>query len=202
VKRLTDEERKKRVLARGAAYRAANREKLREVGRLWRAAHPEKSRASSKANYAAKRDENVAKKKAYNAARREEINAKSREYRQKNLDKVLDRNKRYRTANRAALREKGKIYAKSNPDKTAASVRRRQAAQIMACPAWADHKKIREIYKAAVRLTSLTGIKHVVDHLYPLRGRTVCGLHVHENLRAITESENLLKANKFPKFST
>jgi hypothetical protein len=64
---------------------------------------------------------------------------------------------------------------------------------INATPAWRDRDKIREIYKEAKRLTAETGIEHHVDHYYPVQGRLCCGLHVHQNLRVITASENCSK---------
>jgi hypothetical protein len=47
------------------------------------------------------------------------------------------------------------------------------------------------------RLTRETGIQHHVDHVIPLKGRLVSGLHVVENLRVIPGKENLAKNSKF-----
>lgn len=62
-----------------------------------------------------------------------------------------------------------------------------------ATPAWADMKAISEFYQEARRLTKETGELHVVDHIVPKIGKTVCGLHVPWNLRVIHWRENAKK---------
>jgi hypothetical protein len=64
-----------------------------------------------------------------------------------------------------------------------------------ATPRWADRKAMRRKYTKARRLTMETGIKHAVDHVIPLQGRQVCGLHVPNNLRVITAQANSKKNN-------
>ena len=54
-----------------------------------------------------------------------------------------------------------------------------------------------QIYREARSLTVSTGIKHHVDHVYPLQGKLVSGLHVHTNMQILQWRENVVKNNKF-----
>ena len=77
----------------------------------------------------------------------------------------------------------------------------------MATPPWADHKKIAAIYAEARRKTNqqrrrLRGearrkCVYVVDHVIPLHGKNVCGLHTPENMQVIGVRENSSKTNRF-----
>ena len=76
-------------------------------------------------------------------------------------------------------------------------VRRRKHRQ--ATPPWLTRKQkteIRQLYQIAITMTRTTGEQYVVDHIVPLRGESVCGLHVPWNLRVVTREENLTKSNK------
>jgi hypothetical protein len=66
-----------------------------------------------------------------------------------------------------------------------------------ATPPWADKRCIRQRYKQAKKLTAETGVPHTVDHIIPLKGELVCGLHVHYNLRVLPMAANLKKGNSF-----
>jgi 5-methylcytosine-specific restriction endonuclease McrA len=68
---------------------------------------------------------------------------------------------------------------------------KRRARKLQATPAWADEGAIKAIYLEAGRL----GMH--VDHIVPLQGKNVCGLHVENNLQLLSPTENSKKRNKF-----
>ena len=63
-------------------------------------------------------------------------------------------------------------------------------------PAWYDHKRVLAIYTEA-RRQRRTGRAVVVDHIVPLNGEGVCGLHVHTNLAIILARDNREKGHLF-----
>jgi hypothetical protein len=74
---------------------------------------------------------------------------------------------------------------------------KRRTAKLKRTPAWADMDAIREFYAAARRMTEATGVVYHVDHIIPLQGRLVSGLHVPNNLQIIPGTENSRKRNRF-----
>jgi len=78
-----------------------------------------------------------------------------------------------------------------------AGVRRRQAAKLQRTPSWANDQLVTAYYKEAKQLEELTGIQFHVDHIIPLRGEMVSGLHVETNLQILTAHENRSKKNRF-----
>jgi hypothetical protein len=89
-----------------------------------------------------------------------------------------------------------KAWAKANSGIVNALVAKRNAAKKHATVPWADLAAIERFYVEADRLTRATGIKHEVDHIYPIQGRNVCGLHVETNLQILTKTANIRKGNR------
>jgi hypothetical protein len=104
--------------------------------------------------------------------------------------------KKWAVKNPEKRREQRRRFAAAHPERLLAKCAKRRARKLQAYPDWVDQKAIEQIYKEARRLTEETGIKHHVDHFYPLMGKEVCGLHVEFNLRAIPAVENQRKGNR------
>lgn len=83
-------------------------------------------------------------------------------------------------------------WCKRYPERSNALSARKRAAKLQRTPPWADAKAIQEVYAQA----SAQGL--VVDHVYPLQGKLVSGLHVHTNLQLLTAVENGRKYNSMP----
>lgn len=95
--------------------------------------------------------------------------------------------------------ESQKAWQQNNKHKRSYYLADYRCRKLRATPKWADMDSIQNIYERCAMITEWTGIIHHVDHHYPLRGRSVCGLHVETNLSIIPAISNLAKGNRIPK---
>ena len=98
--------------------------------------------------------------------------------------------RRYDKANRDKVNEKKRAYFARNPGKRLAKSAIYRAKRRQRLPAWADRAAIRAIYEACPP-------GHHVDHIIPLGGENVSGLHVAANLQYLPAEENIAKGNAF-----
>ena len=156
---------------------AENPEKYREKARIARLKDPEKKRLACRKSY---------RKKQANLddAEKERRRKNAISWRAKNIEKC-----------RLAIKNHRMRY----PHKHNAKQGGRRASKAQATPAWLtfiELAQIKEIYDLSIAVSVQTGILHHVDHIVPLRGKNVTGLHVPWNLRIIPADENIRKNNK------
>jgi hypothetical protein len=104
--------------------------------------------------------------------------------------------KEYQEANPTYFSE----YSRLNKCKLNAKTRARQASKLQRTPAWVDSEElwlIKEVYSLAALRTKMFGFSWHVDHIVPLQGKLVSGLHTIANLQVIPAIINIAKANKY-----
>ena len=209
---------KERCLERGRTWRAANKEKVKTYNAAYHAENRERENARSRAWKEENREAmNAQRRAAYNAnVKQERTYARSRKKARYAQDPQKFRNLARRDRAKPGAKEReaaaSKLWAERNPDRRKAASRRwyqrhleharlqlriAQATRRRRYVSWANAEAVAELYAEAALLTRTTGRTHVVDHIVPLKGRTVSGLHVENNLRIIERSENARKSNKW-----
>jgi hypothetical protein len=136
---------------------------------------------------------------------KDKVKKRSSDWALKNPEKARDRYDKWVANNKDRSNEIKRVYADKHKDRclkaSSESRKRNRPARSAECaaykarkaqrtPKWADLEKIKQIYKDCPR-----GL--AVDHIVPLFGRNVCGLHVENNLQYLTKQQNSKKGNKF-----
>ena len=121
-------------------------------------------------------------------------------------EKVISKRKKHRSTSvkyKEGNNRRNRKHSKTLKGKARTSFHtaRRRIIQLQRTPKYLTIIQILEIqafYTEAIRLTQETSIPHEVDHIYPLQGKEVSGLHVPWNLQILTKEQNRSKGNKMP----
>ena len=146
-------------------------------------------------------------RKTHDHDNKEQTNHKRRVYRRDNLDLVRSREKSYQENNKEKILANRVKYRKNNKGKRASYQAKRRANKISATPMWADTQYIQDLYvncREAESVFERAGIqvKFNVDHIIPLQGKTVSGLHVEDNLQILTDHDNFKKHSTWIGFTS
>lgn len=140
------------------------------------------------------KEREIAKKRLYNAKTSEYRKSYMKVWHSKNKEDQLSYQSLYRELNKEYFQN----YRKINKAKINARTRKRQAALLQRTPKWIDVVDCFEmecvyVYCGALRSV---GLQYEVDHIIPLQGKAVSGLHVPSNLQVIHQFDNRSKANR------
>jgi hypothetical protein len=122
---------------------------------------------------------------------------KKHNYYLKNIEKLRFKNNQHYLNNKESYIQRAKSWKTNNLDKHALNEAKRREKIRLSTPKWlsAEQKnKIKRFYKE--RPIGMT-----VDHIIPIRGKDVSGLHVPWNLQYLTIQDNVKKFNKIPVIS-
>lgn len=138
--------------------------------------------------------------KAKNQANRDARLAKAKQWRDANKDRQIAATQAWREANKEHYKNYFVEYAKANRGKINAKWMQRDVAKKMRTPPWLDAQMKHQIeveYSLAAWCTQVMNESYHVDHIVPLQGKTVSGLHVPWNLQVIPAKLNQQKSNHF-----
>ena len=169
--------------------RKAEHARLRErEGFMTMAEYTEKRQKNSKGRKATLRD--------YVLKNKEKIKAYQQNYDQENKERIALR----KAETISKRREVKKLWIKNNLGLVLAYCAKRRAAKLQRTPSWLtefDKLKIQCYYQVASMRSRESGQNWHVDHIIPLQGENVCGLHVPNNLQIIPAIENMRKNNHY-----
>ena len=117
----------------------------------------------------------------------------NKEWRQKNPELI----QQWKQNNPEYYKEYRKEYCKINSYKVNALESKRRISKLQQTPIWGNKEEIEKFYLESNIQTKLHNIQYDVDHIIPLRGKYVSGLHVENNLQVITHIDNIKKSNRY-----
>ena len=146
------------------------------------------------------RDQENAKrlKKEWYERNKELTKERARSWALANPEQTTARKAKWRQENSKTHNAYNRKWFAENKDKRSSYQAKRKATILQRTPSWdPDAHLIIAKYQLAAMLSKASGIEHHVDHIIPLQGKKVSGLHVFSNLRVIPGSDNVKKSNKF-----
>ena len=144
--------------------------------------------------------DNYRRVKEWRAANPEKWKEQNKRYNKKHLDGNVARATRWKKANPERAAELARKCRLKHKDRITANKAKYRAAKRNRTPIWIDKDHlwlIRQAYDLAGLRTKQFGFAWHVDHIIPLHGKNVSGLHAIENLQVIPAAQNLLKNNKY-----
>jgi len=177
-------------------YRAKKPEAYVQARKKWAAKNKDRLRIYARER--ARRDEARKKRKAKHQENREELRAKNRLYRALNHEAISQRRRERRQKDPERFREATRRWAARNVHKITAKSNLRKSLIRKRVPPWItsdDRREMDKVYEQARRMTEALGEPFHVDHIVPLQGEVVSGLHVPWNLQVIEGVENVCKSN-------
>lgn len=120
---------------------------------------------------------------------------RDRDYYKRNKKARLSYLKEWRDRNRGYIREKGKDYYRDHKERYIAASAKRHSVKLQATPLWFEKEAVDTLYEKRAQLSVDWGIMLHVDHVVPLQGKNVCGLHCHANLQLLEARMNIVKGN-------
>jgi hypothetical protein len=203
---------------RSAERREKYPEETKEAIARWKSVNKPKVAQHNRRDYEAHREARIAKSVAWAAANPERIAEKLRVYKEsgklaeysrkwaaanpdkkkakrksdyeKNAERYQQQARAWREANVEQVKENKQSWKRANHGLVIAAVKLRKKHIKQRTPTWADLKAIAAIYANCPA-------GYHVDHIIPLRGKNVHGLHIETNLQYLPGPENLRKGNKF-----
>ena len=184
-----------RKLSREARLQPGAARRHKEYVKAWALRNAERVKALRKTQYEKDRAINIEKARVWKKRNPAKVLASQRSRANVNREKNRAARKAWERRNPTAALESFKRYRERNRVEIRARLAASKEGREKRCALWANQDAIIEIYRQAELMTRTTGRLHVVDHIIPLQGRTVSGLHVETNLRVIEHHENARKHN-------
>ena len=141
------------------------------------------------------------KTSSYKTSHKKEVRQRNITWNMNHIEHRRIYSEKYNLLNINYIRSRTLKYLKNNLHKCNAIRAKYMAAKLHATPEWLtkDHfKEIEEFYLLAKELAWLNqdGKTFHVDHIIPLQGENISGLHVPWNLQLLPASFNIKKSNK------